>query len=66
MDISKYRDNTELSDICVIIEDQEFNLHKFPLSINCEYFKNECKNQSKVTIKQFPGGKRNFEIIKSK
>lgn len=63
MDISKYRDNTELSDITVVVDDHEFNLHKFPLSINCDYFKNECKNQSKLILRDFSGGKANFEII---
>lgn len=40
MDCIDYRDSGELSDICIIVDQTEFHLHKFPLFVRSNYFKN--------------------------
>ena len=71
MDCINYRNSGELSDIIVVIDGEEFHLHKFPLFVRSNYFKNLSLNGnedddssvSKVTLENFPGGSRIFAII---
>ncbi|CAF0787153.1 unnamed protein product [Brachionus calyciflorus] len=70
MDCIGYRISGELSDITVVVDNEEFHLHKFPLFVRSNYFKNltslqndSSKNKSRVVLENFPGGSRTFEII---
>lgn len=70
MDCIGYRISGELSDITVVIGEEEFHLHKFPLFVRSNYFKNlttlqsdSSKSNSRVVLENFPGGPRSFEII---
>ena len=69
MDCIDYRHSGELSDIKVIVDGVEFNLHKFPLFVRSNYFKNlnlsnsNDKSVSQVTLENFPGGSRTFALI---
>ena len=68
MDMSRYRDSGELSDVTIIVEDKEFHLHKFPLYIHSEFFKaksggqQEAKN-NRIELEQFPGGSETFQTV---
>lgn len=67
IDYAKYRHSGELSDLKVIVDGREFNLHKFPLFVRSNYFKNlassQGSNHSTVTLDKFPGGAHIFELI---
>ncbi len=70
MDCITYRNSGELSDIVVDIDGEEFHLHKFPLFVRSNYFKNLSftpsntnDNVSRVSLDNFPGGARTFAII---
>ena len=78
MDVEGYRNSGELSDITVVVDGEEFHLHKFPLFVRSSYFKNMSQSQSqqsqqsasasadkktRIELKQFPGGVRNFALI---
>ncbi|KAK0052020.1 BTB/POZ domain-containing protein [Biomphalaria pfeifferi] len=69
MEFSKFRDSGEFSDITIEVESTQFNLHKFPLCAKSEYFcevaklKSVGSSPSKVTLKDFPGGKETFAKI---
>ena len=74
MDCITYRNSGELSDIIVVIDGEEFHLHKFPLYVRSNYFKNlsqastntttnDESSVSRVVLNNFPGGKRTFAII---
>ena len=38
MDFSKFRASGDLSDLVVVVEGQEFQLHRFPLYAKSDYF----------------------------
>lgn len=71
MDCMDFRISGELSDIRVIVDENEFNLHKFPLYVRSNYFKNNAsktvlKDQTdKLTLRleKFPGGAPIFALI---
>jgi hypothetical protein len=71
MDYSDFRVSGELSDIRILVDDSEFNLHKFPLYVRSNYFKNSAskivlKDQTdKLTVRleNFPGGAKIFALI---
>ena len=71
MDCMDFRDSGELSDIRIIVDATEFNLHKFPLYVRSNYFKSSASNAvqidqtDKLTIKleSFPGGAKTFALI---
>jgi hypothetical protein len=67
MDVKGYRNSGELSDITIVIEGEEFNLHRFPLFVRSFYFKDltldGTNDGSRVELKNFPGGPRIFSII---
>ena len=63
MDYSKYRRSGELSDLTVKVNNKSFNLHKFPLFVRSDYFKEICAASSSVDLKEFPGGASTFETI---
>ena len=72
-----YRHSGELSDIAVVVNGQEFNLHKFPLFVRSNFFKNHSLLQqqqkqadgplapsvARVSLAGFPGGSRVFSTI---
>lgn len=69
MDFSKFRASGDLSDITIIVDAQEYKLHKFPLSAKSDYFW-ECARAKpggdelfKVELRDFPGGKDVFEQV---
>lgn len=65
MNVKGYRNSGELSDITVVIEGEEFNLHRFPLFVRSFYFKDLTLDSagSRVELKNFPGGPRIFAIV---
>lgn len=63
MDLSKYRRSGELSDLTVKVDNKSFNLHKFPLFVRSDYFKEICASSSSVSLNDFPGGASTFELI---
>ncbi len=66
MEATGYRNSGELSDITIVIDGEEFHLHKFPLFLRSFYFKDltlESSNTSRVELKNFPGGPKIFSII---
>jgi hypothetical protein len=64
MDYAKYRNSGELSDLTVIVDGERFKLHKFPLFVRSNYFKNaSSSNQPTVTLNNFPGGSKTFDTI---
>ena len=71
MDCIDFRISGELSDIRILVDDSEFNLHKFPLYVRSNYFKNSAskivlKDQTdKLTVRldNFPGGSKVFALI---
>lgn len=58
-----YRNSGELSDITVVIDGEEFHLHKFPLFVRSEYFRNLSPDTQKVVLDNFPGGQKVFAIV---
>ena len=71
MDCINYRNSGELSDIVVSVDGEDFHLHKFPLFVRSNYFKNLSASDddmpqsvpSRVQLDHFPGGPRIFAII---
>ena len=67
MDSMGYRSSGELSDITVVVDGEEFALHKFPLFLRSEYFRNlsahSDETPSKVVLDNFPGGSKVFSIV---
>ncbi|XP_064631545.1 uncharacterized protein LOC135489868 isoform X2 [Lineus longissimus] len=66
MDFSKFRDTGELSDIVVIVDDKEYQLHKFPLYIRSDFFKALARSPTEndnVTLTNFPGGPQVFALV---
>lgn len=66
MDVTGYRSSGELSDITVVIDGEEFNLHKFPLFVRSYFFKSltlDSSKSSRVELNNFPGGPKVFAII---
>lgn len=67
MDFSKFRTTGDLSDITVIIEGEEFKLHKFPLYAKSDFFcklaKNTSNESGRVEITDFPGGRAVFGLV---
>ena len=52
------------SDITVIVENAHFQLHKFPLSLRSDYFRNNLnKSTTQITLPNFPGGASIFTLI---
>ena len=66
-ELRDFRSSGELSDICVIVDKIEFDLHKFPLFLNSEFFRALCRcgmmDEDRVTLQQFPGGAKTFSLI---
>ena len=58
-----YRNSGELSDITVVIDGEEFHLHKFPLFVRSEYFRNLSPDSQTVVLDNFPGGPKVFAIV---
>lgn len=67
MDVSGYRNSGELSDISINVENEEFHLHKFPLYVRSNYFKNLTSNENnkvtKLDLNNFPGGSKIFAVV---
>lgn len=67
MDFSKFRTTGDLSDITVIVEGNEFKLHKFPLFAKSEFFcklaKNTPSESGRVELSEFPGGDEIFGLV---
>ena len=67
MDHEKFRRTGELSDITVIVDQIEFNLHKFPLFTNSNYFKKAIESTSAPYVirldNNFPGGAETFSQL---
>lgn len=69
MDLVQLRESGELSDIRVLIDGEEYNLHKFPLYIKSNYFKQLAEGISanaednKIELEEFPGGKEAFNLV---
>ncbi|VDI28279.1 Hypothetical predicted protein [Mytilus galloprovincialis] len=67
MDFSKFRTTGELSDITVIVEGNDFKLHKFPLYAKSEFFcklaKNTPSESGRVELTDFPGGDEVFGLV---
>ncbi|XP_074643375.1 uncharacterized protein LOC141900393 [Tubulanus polymorphus] len=68
MDFSQFRENGELSDIVVVVDGQEYNLHKFPLYIKSDFFKTLARDGSGaerdvVELTGFPGGQQTFATV---
>jgi hypothetical protein len=67
MDVSGYRNSGELSDISINVENEQFHLHKFPLYVRSNYFKNLTSNENnqvtKLDLKDFPGGSKIFAVV---
>lgn len=67
MDFSKFRTTGDLSDITVIIEGEEFKLHKFPLYAKSDFFcklaKNTSNESGRVELTDFPGGRAVFGLV---
>jgi hypothetical protein len=60
MDVMGYRNSGEFSDITVVVDNEEFHLHKFPLFVRSEYFRNlsslsSDENPCTISIDNFPG-----------
>jgi hypothetical protein len=69
MDFAKYRESGELSDVQVCVDNEKFKLHKFPLFVSSDYFK-ECMlaemsqpNRPTIRLEDFPGGSRVFTLV---
>ncbi len=56
-----YRHSGELSDIKVAVDGQDFHLHKFPLFVRSNFFKNHSSRD--VTLDKFPGGAGVFGTV---
>lgn len=70
MDYSKFRQSGELSDITVVVNGKDFNLHRFPLFVRSDYFASLAKGSgdgtggsSKLAIDDFPGGEQTFDLV---
>ena len=69
MDVMGYRNSGELSDITVVVDGEEFHLHKFPLFVRSEYFRNlssasnDDSTPSRRMLDKFPGGAAVFAIV---
>lgn len=69
MDYSKFRQSGELSDITVVVNGKDFNLHRFPLFVRSDYFASLAKGgdgtggSSKLVIDDFPGGEQTFDLV---
>ncbi|PAA89610.1 hypothetical protein BOX15_Mlig013387g2 [Macrostomum lignano] len=65
LDLMKYRDSGELSDVTIVVEGEELKLHKFPLYIKSDYFKEVAAESGKeqVELEEFPGGAACFKVI---
>ena len=66
MDFKQFRDTGELSDISVTVSGKTFKLHKFPLYIRSEYFKELFQggdHGGSVELKDFPGGADIFNLV---
>lgn len=66
MDFRKFRVGGELSDIIVIIEENQFQLHRFPLYTKSGLFLKEFAklgSRHAINLENFPGGIEVFTII---
>jgi len=64
MDVMGYRNSGELSDITIKVDNEEFNLHKFPLFVRSEYFRNLNNTTTpQILLDNFPGGPTVFAIV---
>lgn len=65
MDVLQYRDTGEFSDVTIVVESQEFKLHKFPLLIKSQFIKDNANQShvSELTLDEFPGGAANFSQV---
>ncbi|PAA92403.1 hypothetical protein BOX15_Mlig026640g1 [Macrostomum lignano] len=63
-DLVSYRDTGELSDLTVVVDsERELPLHRFPLYIKSDYFR-ERASESRVSLPaKFPGGSACFELV---
>ena len=66
-ELRELRESGELSDICVIVQQVEFRLHKFPLFLNSDFFRALCRcgmiDEDRVELAHFPGGAKTFSVI---
>lgn len=67
MDFSKFRQSGDLSDLTVVVGDESYRLHKFPLFARSEFFCTVARNSpdrtNRVELPDFPGGKETFEAV---
>ena len=57
MDFSELLSTGELSDVVVIVDEKEFKLHKFPLFIKSDYFRDLARSVTdRIELSDFPGG----------
>lgn len=69
MDLVQLRESGELSDIRVVINENEHHLHKFPLFIKSNFFKQLAEgisanaDDNKVELEDFPGGSETFNLV---
>ena len=67
MDFSKFRETGELSDISVVVDGNEYKLHKFPLFIKSDFFRalarSKLSEKDRVELADFPGGEATFEMV---
>ena len=66
-DFRPFRETGELSDLKVIVDGVEFQLHKFPLYVKSDFFKALARcsmaDQNRVELTDFPGGKKIFSLV---
>ncbi|KAK7110258.1 uncharacterized protein [Littorina saxatilis] len=73
MDFSKFRTSGDLSDMTVLVEGVENNLHRFPLYAKSEFFcglargppfpQSPSFTKSRVELTDFPGGQTVFAVV---
>jgi hypothetical protein len=63
MDFNAYRDSGEYSDILVKVDSTDFKLHKFPLIVRSDYFRQELRDKQELVLDEFPGGPKIFSIV---
>ncbi|XP_070540054.1 uncharacterized protein [Ptychodera flava] len=67
MEFRKFRQSGELSDITVVVDSHQFQLHKFPLYAKSDFFKalvrSAMVDKDLVHLKDFPGGVRVFSLV---
>lgn len=63
MDFNAYRDSGEYSDILIKVDSTEFKLHKFPLIVRSDYFRQELRDKQELVLTGFPGGFQIFSTV---